>query len=61
MASKIKTSITFSLESLMGREFMDAKIKNNPLESTAKVVDGRIEKIVIDNSQSKWAARQSGL
>lgn len=37
-------------KSQLGREFLDAKIKNNPLESSAKVVDGRVEKIVIDNS-----------
>ena len=38
-----------NIETTMGREFMDSNIKSNPLVSSSKVVDGRVDRIVAEN------------
>eukprot|EP00347_Sterkiella_histriomuscorum_P020372 403338061 len=61
MISNLHSKISLGIKQSQGREKMDEKIKDNPLQASYQVKDGRAEKIVYGNADHAWASKQAGL
>ena len=45
------------IETSIGRDVLDSKIKSDPLQASHTVVDGRSERVIFESGQSKWASK----